>query len=122
MLGEIKANQPELEIDECQPKQKKLKKMFPKRNKKSVDELQKYLSLEQEDIDVDPILFWRQNKSKFPNLARVALNVLSIPGGAVACERTFNIGRDIVGIRRHALNEDTLSSLMIGHHRLKKNL
>jgi hypothetical protein len=55
---------------------------------------------------------------QFPNLSVVVKNVLSIPGASVSVERTFNCGRDVIGLRRHSMKE-TLSSLMFAKCALK---
>jgi hypothetical protein len=73
------------------------------------------------DEDVDPLKYWKQQQHIFPRLAKVALNILAIPGSAVSCERCFNIGRDMVGIRRHSLSNETMSALMFGHYMLKQS-
>jgi hypothetical protein len=42
-------------------------------------EIQKYLSLPVENVQ-DPLKWWTANKYVYPNLHRMALNYLSIPG------------------------------------------
>ena len=58
--------------------------------------------------------YWKAHKFDYPVLSRIALNILSIPASAVSCERTFNIGRDMIGICRHSLKPETMSALMFG--------
>ena len=45
--------------------------------------------------------------------------VLSIEGSSVSVERIFNIGRDVIALRRSALEALSISELMFGNHYLK---
>lgn len=47
----------------------------------SKNELEDYLHLRQEDWDIcNPIQWWAARRAQFPNLSRLARNILSIPG------------------------------------------
>ena len=46
-------------------------------------------------------------------MAAAARNYLAIPASEVAVERLFNIGRDLLGIRRHSMTGDTIRILML---------
>ncbi|EED20863.1 conserved hypothetical protein [Talaromyces stipitatus ATCC 10500] len=48
--------------------------------------------------------WWKANKLKFPCMAKVAQDHLTIPAAEVDIERLFNGGRDILGIRRFSMN------------------
>jgi hypothetical protein len=54
----------------------------------------------------DPLSFWSMNRKKYPRLSLVAKNILSCPGASVAVERVFNIGRDVISLRRSALGPE----------------
>jgi hypothetical protein len=68
----------------------------------------------------DPLSFWAMNRKRYPRLSLVAKNILSCPGASVAVERVFNIGRDVISLRRSALGPDTARNLIHGRHMLKK--
>jgi hypothetical protein len=54
---------------------------YKKRMNLSVDEFEEYLKLPQEDFDLcDPIQWWAGHRAQFPNLSRLAHDILSIPG------------------------------------------
>ncbi|KAJ3517257.1 hypothetical protein NLJ89_g623 [Agrocybe chaxingu] len=61
----------------------------------------------------DPLEWWHARRESFPNLYRLARDVLCIPGSAVAVERVFSGGRDVIGIRRASLHAQTIRSLML---------
>lgn len=43
------------------------------------DELARYLSINVEDVD-DPIQWWSDRKTQYPNLSRMAIDFLTLPG------------------------------------------
>jgi hypothetical protein len=53
------------------------------------------------------------NKDEYPRMAAAARDYLAIPASEVPVERIFNIGRDILGIRRHSMNSETMRMLML---------
>ena len=79
-----------------------------------MDEVDKNFSLPGEGPQIDPLGFWKVHSSQFPKLSVVAKDVLSFPGSSVSVERIFNCGRDVIGLRRHRLNTETLGALMFG--------
>lgn len=85
----------------------------------------------------DPILWWGARRKQFPNLSRLARDILSIPGkyislmihldfgltvillgSSVAVERIFSGGRDMIALRRSSLKPDTIQALMVLKNRL----
>ena len=42
-----------------------------------------------------PLLFWKDNQHRFPALAALARDVLSVPATGAGVERLFNTARDI---------------------------
>jgi hypothetical protein len=64
-------------------------------------------------VDMDPCQFWRENQYKYPVLASVARDVLSIPATGAGVERLFNSARDICHYRRGSLNASTIQELMM---------
>jgi hypothetical protein len=49
------------------------------------------------------IAWWRTNRFKYPRMAKIARQYLSIPASEVRVERLFSRGRDLLGLRRYAL-------------------
>jgi hypothetical protein len=63
------------------------KKSLPKANNKNLEtELNEYSEMNVEDIDSDPLLFWRLNENKFPIVSGLSKRYLSAPATSVASE------------------------------------
>ena len=63
------------------PSKLRLGARYKKRKLTVRDELEEYFSLPLEDFETcDPIEWWMGRKARFPNLYRLACDVLSIPG------------------------------------------
>ncbi|OQD79088.1 hypothetical protein PENSOL_c339G11796, partial [Penicillium solitum] len=77
----------------------------------SRDELSQYL--ESDTVNISPLLFWKDSQHRFPALASLARDVLSIPATGAGVERLFNSARDICHYRRGRLNADTIQDLMM---------
>src|SRR5688500_17403765 len=61
------------------------------RASREADELDRYFHLLQiEDIDLDLMWWWKDERQRFPRLSRMAFDILSIPAMAVEPERTFS--------------------------------
>ncbi|KAL0216830.1 hypothetical protein RCL1_007313 [Eukaryota sp. TZLM3-RCL] len=57
-----------------------------------VDEVAHYISESILKLDGDPLLWWAENRFKFPNLALLARNVFSAPATGVPSESLFSLG------------------------------
>ena len=88
-------------------------------SKSDQPEIDQYLSLPVESCNIDPLQWWKSHLPQFPKLSCLAKEILAIPGSSVSVERVFNVGRDIIGIRRNALKPETISALMFGNHYIK---
>jgi hypothetical protein len=64
-------------------------------------------------VDVDPLSFWKENQHRFPALAAMARDTLSVPATGAGVERLFNTARDICHYRRGRLNATTIQELMM---------
>lgn len=82
--------------------------------RKTVNEMEDFLRQPREAFDTcNPIAWWIGRAAMWPKLSRMALDILTIPGSAVAVERVFSGGRDTISIRRASLKADTIRALMI---------
>jgi hypothetical protein len=84
---------------------------------------------------IDPIQWWAGRRAQFPNLSRLARDILSIPGvfllfalkyssdvskgSEVAVERIFSGARDTISLRRASLKPETIRTLMLVKQRLR---
>jgi hypothetical protein len=66
------------------------------------------------DGDGDWILkWWKANASDFPCMAQAARHYLSVPSAEVDVERLFSGARDVLGVRRHSMNAETIRWLVL---------
>jgi hypothetical protein len=83
-------------------------------SKPMVDEYQEYLKTEhspdQSGSSVDLCAFWAQNEAKYPSLARMAFDVLSIPAMSAECERVFSSSKILLSDRRARMKEDIVEA------------
>ena len=111
---------------------------YKRTNRRVSDELEDYFKLGLEDFEkCQPLDWWWGRRAQFPNLYRLARDILAIPGeyffhffpsyvklriilgSAVAVERIFSGGRDTISMRRASLLPDTIRTLMLVKHRLR---
>ena len=57
--------------------------------------------------------WWRTNRFKYPRMAKIARRYLCIPASEVGVERLFSRGRDLLGLRRYALQPATIKMLTV---------
>ncbi|XP_028109686.1 zinc finger BED domain-containing protein DAYSLEEPER-like [Camellia sinensis] len=59
--------------------------------------------------------WWKVNKAKFPTLARIARDVLSVPATTVALEAAFSVGGRVIDETRASLLPDIVEALITCH-------
>ena len=75
-------------------------------------EISKYLeepALRQNDY---PLVFWKENTSRFPILSRVAQSLLAIPASSAPVERLFSIAGKLFGPDRCRLSDGHFQKLV----------
>ncbi|GET02691.1 zinc finger BED domain-containing protein RICESLEEPER 2-like [Rhizophagus clarus] len=70
-----------------------------------LDELDRYLAL-QVDENVKLLIWWKAHKHKFPALAKISRNYLSIQVTSVACEQAFSVAGNTITKTRNRLNSE----------------
>ena len=58
------------------------------------------------------LAWWKVNAGRFPNLARMARDILAVQAGSVGVERVFSMARDVIPYRRSKLKSSTIRSSM----------
>jgi len=82
-------------------------------NYSALSELQRYIRepvLEGTSSD-NVIHWWRDNRSRYPLLSRIALDLLSSPATTAADERLFSAANDVINDERARLSEDTAEAI-----------
>jgi len=68
--------------------------------------------LEEDDpLSLNPVRYWLLHEKQFPVLARLALDIYSIPASSADCERTFSELGDLIGTRRLRMKPELISAL-----------
>ena len=70
----------------------------------------------------DVVGFWKDNTGRFPNLSRMARDILAVQGGSVGVERVFSMGRDVIPYRRNRLENKSMRATMIVKSYLREQL
>ena len=82
-----------------------------------IDEFQRWKKLEpkwtreQFTQGCDPIRYWIELQPKYPNLARLAFDVLTIPASSCECERLFSELGDLLEPKRRKIGAQLLATL-----------
>uniref|UniRef100_A0A8R1HV27 Dimer_Tnp_hAT domain-containing protein n=1 Tax=Caenorhabditis japonica TaxID=281687 RepID=A0A8R1HV27_CAEJA len=72
-------------------------------------EVDSYLSVDP-DSTIDPFLYWREEK-RFPNLRKMALQLLAIPSTSSESERVFSVAGAVFSPKRMRLSLERLQDL-----------
>ena len=81
------------------------------------DELSIYNELPEFQQETNPLLWWKDRISSFPNLSNVAREYLAVNATSVPSERLFSNARNQVTAKRSSLDTSTVSKILF----LKKN-
>ena len=68
-------------------------------------------SLKDDDNTRDPIKYWLGLRTKYPNLPRLALDVLSVPASSCDCERMFSELGDLLERKRRKISPQLLAAI-----------
>ena len=83
------------------------------KKRKTLDELESYLSLGPEFVPDGPnglLLYWKTTCCKWPHLASMARDYLAVPASSAGSERSFSTGRDMLGLNRHSLLPESMEA------------
>ena len=88
------------------------------------DEFERWLSTKQDIYTKhdNPLRYWSAKRFEYPRVARMAVDVLSIPPMAAECERTFSSAGTMVSPKRTCLDASTISVALTVRSWLKAGL
>ncbi|KAF8667473.1 hypothetical protein AX14_006338 [Amanita brunnescens Koide BX004] len=75
------------------------------------DELENYLGTDIEEVE-DPIAWWNECRSVYPQLSRMVLDYLSVPTTSVDVERLFSHSRNLISHTRNRLAAQTARAIL----------
>jgi len=112
---------PELALPTTQPVFKSIGSRLLEKihsNSRQVSDIDQYLDtppINVSNVSKDNWLFewWNTHQGEYPQMACAARDFLPLPASEVVCERLFSTGRDMLGLRRHRLNGETMRLLML---------
>ncbi|XP_045832630.1 zinc finger BED domain-containing protein DAYSLEEPER-like [Trifolium pratense] len=88
---------------------------------KADSEVTKYLDeILEEEGDLDVLIWWKDNCTRYPVLARIAREVLAIPVSTVASESAFSTGGRVLDAYRSSLSAITVEALICTQDWVKK--
>jgi hypothetical protein len=61
----------------------------------------------------NPVQYWMKLRPKYPNLARLALDTMTIPASSCDCERMFSELDDLLEPKRHAVGSELLAAIQL---------
>ena len=76
------------------------------------EEISTYLSSPCEEVDINPLNFWKENSEKYQKLTPLVKKVLSVPSSSAAVERLFSTAGKVFTPERCRLNDSRFSKLM----------
>jgi hypothetical protein len=88
-----------------------LARMF-RNNNTHIDEIATYLSMTKIHLDDCPLLWWKNNQTRFPILSKLARMYLAIPATSTPTERLFSEAGNVMTVKRTQLAPNTLENLV----------
>ena len=70
------------------------------------DEYVKYITKERDKGISNPLQWWRDHQSTYPNLAQMAFDLFAIPAMSSECEQAFSKASYKISARRSNLSSD----------------
>ena len=64
------------------------------------------------NVNLDILAFWKSNECRYPDLAAMARDILSIPVSTVASEASFSVGGRVLDQYRSTLKADTVEAII----------
>jgi hypothetical protein len=61
---------------------------------------------------LDILAFWKRNEFRYPNVACMTRDILSIPVSTVASESTFSVGEHVIDQFKNLLKPDVVEALV----------
>jgi hypothetical protein len=62
--------------------------------------------------NVDILDYWNKSAARYPQLARMARDILAVPVSSVASESAFSLSKKVITLNRSSLKPNTVEALM----------
>jgi hypothetical protein len=83
------------------------------------DECKQYFSCQSPDAASNPLQWWKQHESIYPNLATLARQMLCTPASTASSERIWSIGHNTLTRHRNRMLPSRVSKLIMLKHNLR---
>lgn len=78
----------------------------------SIVEVRQYFDEGNIDRKQNPLEWWQQNSSRFPNLQKLARKYLCTPGSSVPSERVFSKAGQLISERRNRITPQNIDMML----------
>ena len=75
-------------------------------------EIRYYMELKRMPLDCDPLVWWKDNCSTLPKMAKIAKKILGIPASSVPSERVFSKAGEVISARRSRLQPSNVDMIL----------
>ena len=76
------------------------------------NEIDEYLIIPIEPKDIDPCGWWRNHKSQYPILSKIARDYICIPSTSVPSEQAFSKSGELISKKRNRLGDSAIKACM----------
>ncbi len=76
------------------------------------NEIDEYLIIPIEPKDIDPCEWWRNHKSQYPILSKIARDYICIPSTSVPSEQAFSKSGELISKKRNRLGDSAIEACM----------
>ena len=84
----------------------------------AIVEVRRYFEEPNIDRSKNPLEWWKENETRFPNLSKIAKKYLCVPGSSVPSERLFSKAGQLVSERRNRLKSENIDKMLFLNHNL----
>src|SRR5579859_2665266 len=84
------------------------------------NEFNRYIEIQNDSSITSSLSWWKANAALYPDLSKMARDVLATPASGCAVERVFSVSGRIASWQRNWLSAETISALMMFKYGLKR--
>lgn len=82
-------------------------------------QVEQYCSMDPMSEEIKPLQWWKTHSNTFPNLSKMAKDILAIPGSSVPSERANSEAREMLPYTRNRLSPEVIEATLVAKSFLK---